>query len=118
MTTTQTRFDPDPAKPYGTCVTCSRELQTEEDGRAHMAETMAAALDHRSHTISPSNPPSEDRIRNAVTTVITDKIDEAMEDLDDMVRRGEVTEEEVTAALRYASVDPDDAWLDYIEANS
>ena len=98
-------FDPIPGKPYGTCLTCSLDIETEEASREHMSQTLdeakARGEEPRSHRVTITNPPRTDRIRARVACIVEDAINESMYDLDRLVDRGEVTEAEIAEALRW-----------------
>jgi hypothetical protein len=111
------RFDQDPAANYGMCTTCEIDIPTEQDGEAHMSETMKVAKDKRSHSIRVLNPSREHRIESAVEDIIDAAISTAMEEIDDLVQDGSFTEEEATEALRYQGKFSD-AWEEYLAENA
>lgn len=107
------RFDPDPSKPYGRCKTCGIELGTQGDARSHMDDTMRAS-GGKSHSVWIANPNRATRIKWEASRIVDSAIDRALEEFDDLVQRGQLTNEEVAEALH---MHPDfaDAWEDYID---
>lgn len=107
------RFDPDPSKAYGRCKTCGIELDTQDDSRSHMDDTMRAS-GGKSHTVWIANPDRATRIKWGTSLIVESAIDRAIEELDGLVQRGQITTGEVEEAL---SLYPnfEDAWQDYID---
>jgi hypothetical protein len=95
------RFDQKPGEKFGTCLTCKIDLLTEEDSKNHVNETIKASPDHRSHSYVVLNPSREEKIKRAVSSIIDSAIQDALEDVDDLVYRNDATEEEITKALRF-----------------
>lgn len=109
------RFDPNPGEPYGTCVDCDAKFDTADDARIHMTETMLAARSASSHTVRATNPPREQRIRAEVASRISSAIDDAFQDLERLVDRGDLTPDEVKTALRYSGPsDLEDDWDEWL----
>lgn len=108
------RFDQDPEAGYGRCLGCNTEFATEALAQQHMDDTLEEARAHggnSSHQVSVLNPSREARIRSHVGRIVGGAIEEAMSDLTGLTDDGDVTEEEMTAAIgRW----PDfaDAWQD------
>lgn len=96
---TTSRFEPQPGKPYGRCRDCGQELPTEQEANDHMAETMAASPDRRSHGVAVTNPNRPARVRAAVRDAIDNAVREAVDEVDQMVDDGDITEEEARSAL-------------------
>lgn len=101
------RFDPRPDEPYGKCENCGLTLETEDDSRAHMQETYVSGL--KSHRIAVKNPGRPSRVRSWVGGVISDAIDDAINNLRDEMSRGDVAAEEIGESLKWYS-DFSDAW--------
>lgn len=117
--TTTDRFD-QTAGAYATCIVCEVELPTAKDGNEHMTETFEAAKAAgmaSGHRISVTNPTREQRIEFGVSTIISDAFDKVMDDIERLIDRNEVTEDEAKAALRHH---PEfaDAWEDYCNENN
>lgn len=93
---------------YGTCVTCGIDLPSPEDSRRHLDETMPDD-GGSSHTTRVLNPTPKERARSEVQWIVADALEEACEELDNLVERGEFTEEQVADALR-GLPDAFDAW--------
>lgn len=116
MSTTD-RFDPSPDADYGKCNDCGINLATEPDAKAHMRTTMEEAQSKgasRSHRVSVLNPGREQRITTEVDCLVDDAIQDAMEQLDRLVDRGDASEAEITAALKWHS-DFANSWEEYIQ---
>lgn len=111
------RFDQDLAANYGKCTTCEIDIPTEQDGEAHMSETLAASENKRSHSIRRMNPTRKQRIESSVENIIDAAISSAMEEIDDLVQREGISEEEATEALRRQG-DFFDAWEEYLAENA
>ena len=97
-------FDPIPGRSYGTCLTCSLDIETEEASREHMSQTFDEAKargESTSHRITITNAPRADRIRARVACIVEDAINESMRDFDRLVDRGDITEAELAEALRW-----------------
>ena len=109
------RFDPIPGQPYGECTDCGVALQTQEEGREHMAATFSEAGQGPSHRIRITNPPRADRVRTAVNCAIDDAISEAMEDIHRIVERDGATPDELATALA-AYPDFADAYAEWVSA--
>lgn len=107
------RFDPAPDKPYGVCETCGIELAAYADMRAHLSETHAAH-GKRSHRVKLTNLSRGERIDQAVSRIVDDRIEDAMNDIERLVTAGDITDEEAATALRCHS-NFHDAWQEYIE---
>ncbi len=105
---TTTRFDVDEAAPYGSCSNCPAELATEADARSHMDATLAASEDDRSHSIRVTNPSRPSRIKREVQNLVDDATEDFVGALEDLVDRGDVTEDEATAAVG--------SWSDFADA--
>lgn len=105
-------YDPTPDVAYAICGTCDITLPTEADGNAHMDETIQQH-GGRSHQIRITNPTRERRIRRAVGSHVADAVDDACNEFERMVERGDVTAEEITEAIAFH---PDfaDAWDEYL----
>lgn len=109
------RFDPDPGKPFGQCSSCSLVIETEDDSRRHMQETFEKTeTSARSHSIRITNPSRASRIRSRMESLVEDAIERAMENIDRLVQREDITEAEATEALRMW---PDfaDGWQEYVK---
>ncbi|HEX7352525.1 hypothetical protein [Brachybacterium sp.] len=135
---TFTRFNPDPDKPYGSCVTCGLELATTEDAQAHRSATVEPVNDGavvaRGHRTQGTNPPREERVRRYIERVLEDAaednhdidfstrtftvtdsaVDEAIEALLRDAERGDLAYPEITANLKHEH-EFYDAWLEAIE---
>lgn len=106
---TTTRFNQDESRPHGRCLTCGITIATAEDGNTHMSETMG---DAGSHQILSNNPTRERRISVAVDEIVNASIDKAMEAVDMLISREEITEEEAATALK-SWPDFEEAWGDW-----
>lgn len=110
MTTTDTTQ-------YAHCLDCPTVFADRAAMREHMSATMTPTGEQgvvaRGHGALVDNPTPEEqaesRARSTVSRAIERAMDEAFEDLDGDIRRGYVTEAEVTAQLRFYS-DFADAW--------
>lgn len=135
---TFTRFNPDPDKPYGTCVTCGIELATTEEAQEHRSATVKPVTDGavvaRGHRTRGTNPPRDERVRHYIEQVLEDAVednhdidfstrsftvtdgavDKAIEALLRDAERGNLAYPEITANLKR---EPEfyDAWLEAIE---
>jgi len=118
MTTAPTEQD---TKPYAVCNTCGTDLQTPAEQREHMDATMKATgelgITARSHSTTVVNPTPEEvearRLRGVVESATERALNELCERLDDDVRRGRITEQQVTEQLR-GYPDFSDAWADWL----
>lgn len=109
-------------KPYARCNTCGIDLPTKDEYSAHMDATMeptgVPGITSRSHSTTVVNPTPEEAEVNRVRRIVGHAVDEALqracEDLDDDVRRGRITEEQVKHEL---SGYPDfaDAWDEWVD---
>ncbi|QNJ55994.1 hypothetical protein SEA_RASPUTIA_104 [Microbacterium phage Rasputia] len=109
---TTDRFDPVQGEPWGKCADCGLELQTYEDGKAHMTESRGAS-GKTSHTIRGTNRTRGQRIGSFVDQEVDDALDELFRTLDAEVENDHMTEEELLEALHYASADLVDGWKRY-----
>lgn len=112
------------AGPYARCNTCGLDLPTKDEQRSHMDETFKAAEAAdpnaaRSHSTSVVNPTPEEveasRLRRIVEREIERAVEDCCERLEDEVRRGRITEEQVTKELR-SYYDFADAWADWLQS--
>lgn len=110
---TQRLFDQLPDEPYGECADCDLVIDTESTARQHMSDTVGSK-GNSSHSIKVTNPTRPDRIRSALQTVVDDAINDAMEEIDRMVSRAHLTDEEVAEALRWWP-DFHDTWTEWVE---
>lgn len=102
---------------YAECTNCDETFADREAARAHASATLAATgvpgIAARGHAYRVVNPTPEEqaasRARYTVDRAIEDAQQSAFEDLDRAIRRGNVTEESITDALRWYS-DFADAW--------
>lgn len=106
---TTSSFDPVPDQDYGCCITCGKPIPTQVDATAHMSTTVDAG--GSSHRIALQNPPRERRIRSHVSTLITDAVDQALEQIADLVNQGQITRTEADEALR-SHPDFGDVWTE------
>jgi hypothetical protein len=116
MTSSDTsRFDPTPDEPYGKCMDCGAALTTEADSRAHMSSTFkqSTSQSSSSHRVRITNPSRPERIRREMARIVDDALYDAMEALDRLTGRAELTDNEVAEALRMW---PDfaDAWDEHV----
>jgi hypothetical protein len=95
------KYDQIAGDDYGTCVTCGVSLPTEQAARAHLNETLEASPDRKSHTYRRHNPTREQRIQSMVASAVDDSIYDAIERLMEEVASGEVTEDEITKAIKF-----------------
>ena len=105
-------FDQVEGQPYGKCNDCGVVLSDKDASSAHMSETYAVAKasgGSSSHSIRVLNDDRDGRIKCSVANVVDDTIIGALEELWRLVDDGDVTEEEVSAALSFHS-DFQDAW--------
>ena len=115
MTAQTTRFDPVAGEPYGLCAECGMTMATEDDAREHMSTTFEAAKakgGSKGHGVRITNPGRGARIEREVSSLVDDSIQRAMEDIDNLVERGDATTEEINEALRWYS-DFHEAWDEY-----
>lgn len=124
---TSTRFDALPCQPYARCMSCSAVLETKDAASEHMSSTVEAvdnptrsgiiARGHRLHVV---NRTRAERIKSHVEAVVTaaverypgtpnivlrelpvsdEAVEQAMDDLDEDVHHGHLTDAEVFLAL-------------------
>lgn len=115
---TFTRFNPDPTKPYGICVTCGIELATTEDAREHRSATVKPVNDGavvaRGHRTRATNPPRNDRVRRYIAQVLEDAVDNDLE-IDFPSRTFTVTDRAVEKAIDVLLADAERGDLAYPE---
>lgn len=105
-------FDQIPDEPYASCTTCSGTFDTKDDSQAHMLST-AKDSGGRSHRVRISNPSRPERIERRVGSLIDDAVVEIIDELINLERRGQITDEEIGAALKGYDLIAD-AWQDYL----
>jgi hypothetical protein len=106
---------------YAICLTCGVEHVDRAAMNQHGRDTLAptgeqgvTARGHRSRVVNPTpEEVVENRARSTVDRAVEDALSEAFEDLDRSIRRGDVSEEAVTRALRNY---PDfaDGWTEWL----
>lgn len=101
-------YDPDPDKPYGECVTCGVSLATQEDAKAHRADTRPANMGS-SHSTRSTNPSRTERIESELQRLADDALYDFVDQAEDLLDDG-VTEDEIKAAMRMVDADFSDAW--------
>lgn len=109
-----TRFNADPDADYGKCQTCGVSLPTQEDSNAHgLAVLKEPTLDGEkaAHTISVLNPTRERRISSAIGNIISDALEEAMDEIDRLLDKDHVNHQEIETALQ-GYPDFAEAWED------
>lgn len=99
---------------YGVCKTCGIPIPTPDDSRAHMAATHVGGA--RSHTITIINPTPSERARSRIARMVEDATNDFCEDLDDLVRKEEMSVKDVTDAIN-GYPDFADAWAEWLEEN-
>lgn len=110
-------------QPYARCTEdgCGLEFVDREAMSAHLKETLqpteksqvfSTGLVARGHRAQVVNPTPEERQSSRVRAAIGSALDSLYEELDDDVRRGRFTEEEVASEMRW--FDLGDGWDDYI----
>jgi hypothetical protein len=93
------RFDPYPDSDYAKCQDCGKELALKEFADDHLRETRESSSNKHSHTVRILNPSRQSRIDTEISHIIDDAIQNALEDVDRLVEREEITEEEASKAL-------------------
>lgn len=105
-------FDPEEGKPYGRCNDCGVEVADKDASSRHLSETFEAAKatgGSSSHSVRVLNDDREGRIKSEVRQAVSGAIDDAIEELWQLVDDGGATEEEISSALAHYS-DFRDAW--------
>lgn len=101
---TTDRFNPDVDKTHAKCKDCDAELESPGQVTEH--------LNYNKHTVSILNPTRERRIESEVSWIVDNAITDALDELDNLIRRNHVTRAEITSALKWFS-DFGDAWAEY-----
>lgn len=113
MTELNDRNDPRPGEPYGSCETCGITLPDKKQADDHMSATFAtsSSAQMHSHTINVTNPERMTRVANQIGCIVSDAIESALDQINQAVRRGDMSKEETHDALRFYG-DFRDAWDD------
>lgn len=98
------RFTPAEGEPYGRCAVCGLGLADRAAASDHGRETMVptgagTGVIARGHRIHVLNPPREDLVSRAVSSVVDDAVVEAVNHLLGMLGDDGLSEEEVTSSL-------------------
>lgn len=111
---TNDRFEPLPDAAYATCRECDFDAQTKESASEHMETTRKESPSRRSHSMLITNPTRPERIRSAIDRLVNAALTKAYDDIDEMIRRGDLTTEEATQAL---GLYPDfqEGWENWLE---
>lgn len=113
---TTDRFNPEPDVIYGHCLECPTELHSPEDAAEHRRASRCEETPY-GHQTRRVNPTRDERVRDAVASIVTDAIDRAALDLFRLVTKDHVTAKEVTEALRVEDDTFQLAWKEAILAN-
>lgn len=96
------RFNPDPKADYGHCLVCPATFAAAEEANAHMSATFEEAKakgESSGHRVRITNPSRGRRIESEISRLISYAIDGVMCDIDRLVDRGDITEDEAKVAL-------------------
>lgn len=104
-------YDPEPGKPYGTCTTCGIVIQTDEHCSDHLTATMPVN-GGGSHSVRITNPTRAERIESAIQDYADEAAAEFADNVSTLLDADNVTEEEVTEAMRTVYIDLDQALKD------
>jgi hypothetical protein len=99
------RFDPRPDASYANCIDCEATLATREELDQHLADTMQ---DRGSHVVQITNPSRQERIERELINLVEEALDDWVSNVEDL--QGDVTQEELTTAMRKVTPEFADAW--------
>lgn len=105
-------LDRNPESPYAHCNDCELVAQTPEDSSAHLNATFESGGKGRSHQMRVTNPTRKERLCQQIDSEIEDALAELVDELFTLHERYGATEEEITEALRFTSLDLAEAWAD------
>lgn len=113
------RFTPAEGEPYGRCAVCGLKVADRAAASEHGQETMTptgaeTGVVARGHRIHVLNPPRENLVDRAVSSVVDEAVVEAVNHLLGMLGDDGLSEDEVTSSL---SSYPDflDGWRDALD---
>lgn len=100
---------------YAKCQDCGVDLADRDALNAHTKATMAptgeAGITARSHRVQVINPTEDEMRASRVRSAIDRALDDLYTELDERVRRGDFSEEQVTEQIRW--FDLTDGWDEY-----
>lgn len=102
-------YDPEPGKPYGSCINCGAEIGTRDDMTAHFDATRTNG---RTHSVRVTNPTRAERIESALQDYAEEAAAEFADNVTTLLDADDVTEEEVTEAMRTVYINLDEALKD------
>lgn len=112
------RYDPDPDRDYGSCVDCAATFPTQAEKRAHLDETRTLSRLGHSHRVRTTNPSRPERIEREIENEIESALMDFVDALYQMTGGGDVTEDEITEALKRSDSAWSDAWADALKENT
>lgn len=96
------------------CADCQQKFEDRDESTAHMKHTYDPAV-NTSHTITILDPGPECRARRLVEAEIELALQEAFEQIDRQITRGEITEDAATEYIRGAVIDFENEWTNWRE---
>jgi hypothetical protein len=102
------RFDPDPTKPYASCIDCDKTFLVRTEMTGHLAETRVGFSE--SHRAMVTNPTRMERITMGLNERAEEAASEFVYGVGSLITTGGVTLDEISEAMRRVEVNFSDAW--------
>lgn len=96
------------------CRDCDVDLPDQAAREAHLEETLEASPERRSHTIAGGKTRERSPEEVEVSSVVNDALDRVLDELQRLVTRGKVSDEEHMTTLLAAYPDFQEAWENYL----
>lgn len=110
------RFDPKPDEPYGTCK-CGETVATRDAMSAHfkaVADANGGRAGGSAHSVRITNQTREERIESELENIVESAVRDIMDELDRLIDKGDITEDEATEATKSVDIDLFDQWKEYV----
>lgn len=110
------RFDPKPDEPYGTC-RCGETLATRDAMSTHfnaVRDANGGRAGGSAHSVRITNQTRDERIESELESLVEDAVQNIMDELDRLITKGDLTEDEAAEATKSVDIDLFDQWKAYI----
>lgn len=92
-------FDPIRGRAYALCFECKIQLETEDDVKAHLHQTLEVSENRQSHTLQRMNFSRGDRIQTHVDNLVIDALRELTAKIAQLIENDKITCDEADTAV-------------------
>lgn len=102
-------FDSEPGTPFAVCIDCGVEFVDRPAMSAHLNDTFTAGESHKAQIKNLTRP---ERIQRKIRSIADDALFELVDELLDLSDGNDVTEDEISEAIRFIDLDLASAWAE------